>query len=816
VADHFFIGGRTRRENYTPPNSMGSKSNRPARDRLGHGSKIKSLLESAWALATANRKKFAVVAGNPEGFLVQFASEPEFSLELAKLDSQSKDGIQLRSVRQDGAVQLATVFIPEGRVKAFIKKFEDYLTADTKHGKPKNQPLVDSISDLRLATIESLWTDTLPWPAKTQRIWWEVWLRSDGGKELVRFNELVTKLNLVSGKRHLNFIDRTVVLVNATPSELSHSLEFLNDFAEVRMAKDCPSFFVRLSQREQAEWIRSLQDRTIPAPEGAPSVCILDTGVNRNHPLLESSLESQNLFAFRPEWGVEDRRGHGTEMAGISLYGNLTAVLADRSAVVLSHCLESVKILPNGGENPQELYGAITADAAWQTELAEPSTKRVFLLAVTAPDQRDRGRPSSWSAKIDALAAGLADSSNDCQRLFVIAAGNRTSPLGPNYFSESLSDSIHDPGQSWNALTVGAHTELIHIEEQSHDGWTPIALPGQLAPASTTSVIWQSQWPLKPELVMEGGNRALSPGQDQVDAVDSLSLLTTNFSLSQRLLTVTGDTSAAAAQAARMAALILARYPYAWPETVRAIMVHSARWLPEMMAQVGGDGRRSTQILLRCFGYGVPDLSRALESTGSSLTLISQGLIYPFEKDKTKEMIIHELPWPRDVLLSLGDVDVTMRVTLSYFIEPNPAERGWKQKHRYSSHGLRFDVKTATESVDQFRSRLNKQAREEESGVTSFSDSDRWLLGPRLRSKGSIHSDVWSGSAAELAERGFVGVYPVVGWWRERHQLNRWQQGARYSLLVSIETASTGVDLYIPINALIKSELPMEITSEQF
>jgi hypothetical protein len=220
--------------------------------------------------------------------------------------------------------------------------------------------------------------------------------------------------------------------------------------------------------------------------------------------------------------------------------------------------------------------------------------------------------------------------------------------------------------------------------------------------------------------------------------------------------------------------------------------------------------KQNIETLLRCFGHGVPDLQRALESTSNALTLIAQETIFPFEGAHTKEMILHNLPWPKESLEELGSTEVKMRVTLSYFIESNPARRGWTKRHRYSSHGLRFDVKTAPEIVDQFRSRLNKQAREEEDGALTTSDADQWLLGPKLRSKGSIHSDVWTGTAQDLAERGFIGVYPVLGWWRERHQLNR-SRGARYSLVVSIETASTDVDLYIPVPTIIQSKVPIEV-----
>src|SRR5256885_8145814 len=39
---------------------------------------------------------------------------------------------------------------------------------------------------------------------------------------------------------------------------------------------------------------------------------------------------------------------------------------------------------------------------------------------------------------------------------------------------------------------------------------------------------------------------------------------------------------------------------------------------------------------------------------------------------------------------------VEMRVTLSFFVEPNPSRRGWQSKFRYQSHGLRFADRKST------------------------------------------------------------------------------------------------------------------------
>ena len=159
-------------------------------------------------------------------------------------------------------------------------------------------------------------------------------------------------------------------------------------------------------------------------------------------------------------------------------------------------------------------------------------------------------------------------------------------------------------------------------------------------------------------------------------------------------------------------------------------------------------------------------------------------------------MHLHNLPWPREELEGLGETQVEMRVTLSYFIEPNPSRRGFRSKYRYESHGLRFDVKRPHESVDDFRTRINAAARDEEEGTHRRQDSDpAWLIGKQVRHRGSLHGNIWRGSAADLASRGSLAVYPAVGWWKTRQALERYNQAARYALIVSIRAPEVGVDL---------------------
>jgi hypothetical protein len=204
-------------------------------------------------------------------------------------------------------------------------------------------------------------------------------------------------------------------------------------------------------------------------------------------------------------------------------------------------------------------------------------------------------------------------------------------------------------------------------------------------------------------------------------------------------------------------------------------------------------------------------MSSAMWSAANALTLIAQDSLQPFDRIKGKyrarDMNLHHVPWPKEALEDLGETPVEMRVTLSYYIEPNPGERGWIRRYSYASHGLRFDVKTPTEDIEQFRGRINRIAFEEEKGDKSKSDASRWDLGPDLRSFGSLHSDKWTGTAAELAQRGYIAVYPVLGWWRERPRHERWSRRARYVLIVTIKTPRTDVDLYTPVVNSIVQEI---------
>ncbi len=336
-----------------------------------------------------------------------FESLPDVELKLESLEHKGK-GIELVAVQEIVSsaearrIQHATVFVPEGQLKHFAARFEEYASKRTTKGEPRHKDVIDRIAALRRATLRALWTDSLEeYPAVDETIWWEVWLRRHDGRELERLMEFTHLLGLELGEYRLAFYDRIVILVRGTARQLSNSLDVLNDIAEVRRAKESAAFFVDARSDEQAAWMDDLRRRTtLPLPD-APAVCVLDTGVNRSHPLIENVLPPDDTMTVDPTWGANDdgggpgNMGHGTEMAGLAEYGDLANLLASQTPLHLRHGLESVKILPPIGTNAPELYGAITAQAVARPEVNKPSRPRTFSLAVTATDQRDRGQPTS-------------------------------------------------------------------------------------------------------------------------------------------------------------------------------------------------------------------------------------------------------------------------------------------------------------------------------------------------------------------------------------------------------------------------------------
>lgn len=842
--EHLFVADRVRGEDFTR-GGQGNAKIRPVEHR-SHGLALRGELEQV--LQETDQRRSALVDIEElravGSVLVLEGADAAYPLQLDKLSRLNRarkvprrPQWLLLSVQpaNDDQPERATVWVSDDYRVQFLKMFEDYLTKfttpdasdrwETADGNPRYRALVANIAHIRRALLRDLWTSEGD-PPEVGVHWWELWL-DIGQQHADTFAGFARAYGLRTIPRSLTLQDRRVVWVEATWSQLEILPATSVPVAEVRR----PEFIDTIEDLPvagQDEYVTDLASRLTPAPDHAPAVCHLDTGVLRPHALLAGSLASTDLHTVVGESGI-DKHGHGTSMAGLALFGaDLDEHLASNDPVTLEHRLESVKILPDPGQpehDPRD-YGSATVEAVAIPEIMH-GRRRVFCLPVSTEPDRP-GQPTLWSATVDALAVGT-DSARDgddlallatpdpaLARLIVVAAGN-VIHYQADHRTESDTTPVADPAQAWNAVTVGAHTNLTGAtDDPAYQGWSPQAGEGELSPHSRTSLLFdQRRWPIKPDICMEGGNVLTDGATSFEDKHPLLSLRSTGHT-NDLALTSANATSAATAQAARLAARTMARYPAYWPETVRGLLTHAAEWTPTMRAELNGAAGKGARLqLLRRYGWGVPDEQALLTSTSTAVTMVVQDAFVPFEGVdlRMRQFRLHNLPWPADVLQSLGAAEVRMRITLSYFVEPSASRRGWRQRYRYPSHMLRFDLQAPLETSEEFVHRVNRDAQADEDGAmtSSASASDRWFIGAYQRHLGSLHQDEWVGTGAELAASSRIAVYPVGGWWKSNRRADRTDLPVRYALVVSLRTAETGIDLYTPIATQIGVPTPVPV-----
>ncbi|UDF05612.1 S8 family peptidase [Asticcacaulis sp. AND118] len=818
---HFDISDRLTHNTYKArTNSRGGGS--APRIREDHGQALIDQLQVAFTSAQA---QVLPIDGLTRAAGAYYEVDLQKGAPPSKLE-RKRDHIQsgATKVQPETYDTTTVVFIPDEAVPVLRAIFEDYRSGPLRESDaPPNKSYVEPINAIRRARLEAFWTDPLSLlPVRPSSVWWEVWCHKGLETEV---SNTFTRLEcrLAAEDQWLQFPDLTVLFVFARRVDIEMALIATNGIAELRRGTDTPHFFVAEQADNQHAWVDDYAARVRWPGLNVPRVCVLDKGVNRAHALLEPALSVADLLTVDANWVPTDsiEEPHGTEMAGLALHGDLFAVLQDQRELRLTHRLESVRILPADGFPPNDLtkLGSITQSAVSLAEIQNPAQRRVFCLAVTNEDISGE-RATTWSAIIDRTAAGLmaGDDETAPKRLFFISAGNRPAHIEASRYLPLDQYPIEDPAQAWNAITVGGYTEKTVIAEPSLRDFVAHADAGGVSPFSRNSMSWrQSKTPIKPEIVMEAGNRAQSADGRTLVNCPSLELLTTGSEVDRAPLVNFAATSAATALASRMAARLQADHPDYWPETIRALMVHSAQWTPAMEQLLNDNpAQRDRLKLVRQFGYGVPNYERARSSATNDLAIIVQQDIQPYGRRESGGVGFHDchyfdLPWPKALLESraLADQIFELKVTLSYFVAPNPGRAAAVDPQRYQSYGLRFDLKRPGESVRAFKHRVNDDEPAPLGRITTADTG--WVLGANSIAAGSLHCDVWRGSGARLAARDMICVKPVSGWWKERRTESVFAQRARYALVATLSAPSQDIDLYTPILTSILQPVQIDI-----
>jgi hypothetical protein len=763
----------------------------PSRDRQQHASFL------AGRVATVERQLAAATerpVSHASGILVTAAGP---GLEDSKVNAQLRDretGTEVVTVREGRAV----VHAPNG-LGALASKIQAYATADTPAGAPRYKDLVARLDTVEVATIEDLSLGEIDESVPDQeRILVEIWMPGGSGLEESQRDDCdaaVREFAALDRPASAGRVggpavqvyrgqERDVHLVSATGASLKALPVLLPSAVEVHRAPRVHLVALAEASDEAGEKVQVEQ----PAPAAA-AVALHDSGITQDHPYLDGIvLGASSVVPGAPS--VLDEDGHGTQMAGVAAYSRLASGVG-HGLLVPDAWLVSVRLLEtkqDAGGDPDRgpLWAERTRESIAAAEALAPQRAVIHNMSIGAENEAfEPANRTTWSVAVDVLAWNSGNG-----RALVIAAGN-AEPITDraNYPHVNLGPPhLQQPGQAWNALTVGGYTDLDKLTAQDEKrGYPPpLAAAGMLSPHSRTTA--GGNHPVKPDLVMEAGNTAPGGGLDNPDA-QGLTMLTLDSKWRDRgtLLRRTWMTSPDAAAASNAVARIANAHPALRPATWRGLLAHTTNW-----PQAARNQFPNKSDLLHAFGYGVPVPERAMTSDSNRPVMLYEGVIRPSHRnaERNPERLADfiELPLPHVDLDELGEAPVTLAVTLSYFIEPTDN----LTRRAYPGGRLRWDIQGPTEDADGFRARINRLARDQ--GHQRGGGSFDWEIGTTARSRGTLQHDRARVAASQIAGSRLLAVYPVTGWWEDRAAT--WERKLPYSVIVSVDLGDVDVDLY--------------------
>jgi hypothetical protein len=439
---------------------------------------------------------------------------------------------------------------------------------------------------------------------------------------------------------------------------------------------------------------------------GAPAVCVIDSGIQEGHRLLQPAIDTTNSRSFLAGHDTADRvspHGHGTPVAGAVLYRGFSAGNGASEAICW---IQNARLLNDQKSLPQEVYPPLAIREIITHYRNGNRHTRIFNHSIAANGPCRPVRMSTWGAEIDLL-------SHELDVLVVQAAGNvtgRTNSLQrpgileniasgrayPDYLREA-SSRISNPGQSLQAITVGA-VGLTTISEGNR-----ATVGGEAKPSAFSRSGWGLWETFKPDVVEVGGDFLIDDGQKNLSTVEAAcpelvrSTFATPGAATTRALV---GTSFAAPRVAAIAATLQRVLPDEPTLLYRALIIQSARW-PSWLDGLPPDEQVSW---MRSIGYGVPDAARATENTDNRVTLITRGI----QLIKPLEAAIYTVEIPAELRSPGNEFDVRIEVTLSYSSKPR---RTRSTRKGYQEVWLDWIASKKGEALEDFKSAGHERIR---------------------------------------------------------------------------------------------------------
>lgn len=542
-------------------------------------------------------------------------------------------------------------------------------------------------------------------------------------------------------------------------------------------------------------------------PGDAPTICVIDSGIQEGHRLLQPAIATRSSKSFLPDnTATADEvlpDGHGTRVASAVLYPN---GIPRQDSYELPCWLQNARVLDASNKLPQQVHPPSLLCKVIQEYAAQGT--RLFLHAINSCTAARRTYMSAWAAALDLLSA-------QHDLLVIQAAGNipirsdqanhpgvqnhlENGRAYPDYLGEP-SSRIANPGQSLHAVTVGS----VAIATLQNGDWRTIAGEGQPSAFSRSGPgMWGAT---KPDVVEYGGDFCVSCTDTPIVAMPPV--LSQAYPETVRSTRSPGPaycrdscgTSFAAPKAAHIAARIAAELPAESALTYRALLVNSARW-PQWASDVPTDALCS---VLQRIGFGVPDVERATHSSPSRVTLFVSGQ----PRIAPREAHVYQVRVPKTLRSVAQSYQVLVEITLAYTGLP----RRTRRTHRsYLSTWIDWKTSKPGERAEAFLKRVLRDSDKitgDSGAVFDWKLSDRSNTGEiqdTRRNLGTVQKDWAVVSGDNLPADFCIAVVGHPGW---DHRVDA---DAPYALCVTFEVMAGDIDLHADVEIALE-ELRVEL-----
>jgi hypothetical protein len=431
--------------------------------------------------------------------------------------------------------------------------------------------------------------------------------------------------------------------------------------------------------------------------------------------------------SFLPGRNATDEHGHGTIVAGLSLYGNIEAAI--KTAELTPELrIFSGRILDENNENT-------TGFVEKQIDEAVRYFHKSYDCKIFNLSFGDTRKPY-LGGRIKGLSYVLDTLSRELGVLFIVSAGNVSGnqKIGlewrkgyPDYMAEDTW-AIVEPAPALNVITVGSlarYDQTINSQRYSRDpAEVPIARHNQPSPFSRRGLSIGGA--IKPDLMAYGGNWAVSTRAEANILVPNSGLgeLSTCREFADgRLLADESGTSMAAPHVAHLAALILSEYSEANRDVIRALLVSHAA-IPESCDALFED----KELLRRVCGYGQVEARALFRSLENEVTMLANGKI------PNKSHHFYEIPIPDDFLSSgkrLREISIGMSYT------------PYIRSTRISYKASRIDFKLVTAPDLEYVAKMFNKATEKDD-YDSIPEMNNRNVNSTIRGKGTVQAATWS------------------------------------------------------------------------